>query len=427
LPSDELFAPLFVPDAVRQAVSGRAWVAAMLDAERALAAAEARAGVIPAEAAAAIATACDPARFDPEQIGIAGRAVGNPAEPLVRALREAVGGDAADFVHYGATSQDILDTAATLVARRALEPILDDLAAVASACAGFADAHRDTVLAGRTLLQQAVPTTFGLKSAGWLVGVVEARRPLVVLRDRLPAQLGGAAGTLAALGDSGPEVLGHLADELGLAEPVLPWHALRTRIAEVGAALAIAAGACAKIALDVALLTQTEVAELAVADDGGSSTMPHKHNPVGAVLARACARHAAAHAGILTASLAVEHERAAGAWHAEWQALSGGLAAAGGAAASTRSTLDGLSVDPERMRRNLAEEALSERAASLLAERVGRARARELLTPGRPPREVLAEHLAADEVTRALEPAGYLGSAGVFVDRALELYRSELG
>lgn len=427
MPSDELFAPLFVPDAVRQAVSGRAWLAAMLDAERALAAAEAHAGVIPAEAAAAIAAACDPVRFDPEQVGIAGRAAGNPAEPLVRALREAVGGDAADFVHYGATSQDILDTAATLVARRALEPVLDDLAGVASACAGFADAHRDTVLAGRTLLQQAVPTTFGLKAAGWLVGVVEARRPLVVLRDRLPAQLGGAAGTLAALGDSGPEVLGYFADELGLAEPVLPWHAVRTRIAEVGAALAIAAGACAKIALDVALLTQTEVAELAVADDGGSSTMPHKHNPVGAVLARACARHAAAHAGILTASLAAEHERAAGAWHAEWQALSGGLAAAGGAAASTRSTLDGLSVDPERMRRNLAEEALSERAASLLAERVGRARARELLTRGRPPREVLAEHLAADEVATALEPAGYLGAAGVFVDRALELYRSELG
>jgi 3-carboxy-cis,cis-muconate cycloisomerase len=427
LPSDELFEPLFVPDAVREAVSGRAWLAAMLDAERALAAVEARVGAIPDEAASAIAAACDPARFDPERIGIAGRAAGNPAEPLVRALREAVGGDVAGFVHFGATSQDIVDTAAALVARRAIEPILADLAGVARACAGLADAHRDAVLAGRTLLQQAVPTTFGLKAAVWLVGVVEARRPLTEASERLPAQLGGAAGTLAALGESGPEVLKLFAAELGLAEPVLPWHAVRIRITELGAALAVAAGACAKIALDVILLAQTEVAEVAVAEDGVSSTMPHKRNPVDAVLARASARHAAAHAGTLTASLAGEHERAAGAWQAEWQALSGALAAAGGAAASTRSTLEGLRVDAERMRRNLTEETLSERAAFVLGERVGLGRARELLAAGRPPREVLAEHLDPHDLEAALRPEGYLGSAGVFVDRALELYRAELG
>jgi 3-carboxy-cis,cis-muconate cycloisomerase len=427
LPSDELFEPLFVPDAVREAVSGRAWLAAMLDAEGALAAAEGRAGVIPQAAASAIAAACDPARFDPERIGIAGRAAGNPAEPLVRALREAVGGDAADFVHYAATSQDVVDTAAALVARRALEPILDDLTEVTRACAGLADAHRHTVLAGRTLLQQAVPTTFGLKAAVWLVGVLEAQRRLIDARERLPAQLGGAAGTLAALGESGPEVLKLFAAELRLAEPVLPWHAVRIRIAELGAALAIAAGACAKIALDVILLAQTEVTEVATAEDGGSSTMPHKRNPVDAVLARASARHAAAHAGTLTASLAGEHERAAGAWHAEWQALSGALAAAGGAAASTRSALEGLRVDAERTRQNLTEETLSERAAFVLGERVGLGRARGLLATGRPPREVLAEHLTPDEVEAALDPAGYLGSAGVFVDRALELYRAELG
>ena len=402
MPSEDLFEPLFVPDPVREAVSGRAWLAAMLDAERALAAAEARAGVISNEAAEAIAAACDADRFDPEQVGLLGRAVGNPAAPLVCLLREAVGGGAADAVHLGATSQDIVDTAAALVARRALEPIAADLDAVARACARLAEAHRDTVLAGRTLLQQAVPITFGLKSAGWLVGVLEARRALVDQRGRLAVQLGGAAGTLAPLGERGPEVLRLFAEELGLAEPVLPWHAVRIRVAELGAALAIVAAACAKIALDVALLAQTEVAEVATADDGGSSTMPHKRNPVSAVLALACAREAAAHASVLTAAVVGEHERAAGAWHAEWRALSGALAAAGGAAGWTHSMVEGLRVDPERMRTNITEETLSERAA-------------------------FAERLGGVEADEGLDPAGYLGSAGVFVDRALEFYRAEVG
>jgi 3-carboxy-cis,cis-muconate cycloisomerase len=427
LPSDDLFAPLFVPDAVREAVSGRAWLAAMLDAERALALAEARAGVIPEDAARAIAAACEPDRFDAEELGLAGRSVANPVEPLVRALREAVGSDASEHVHRGATSQDVLDTSAALVARRALEPIMLDLDAVARACAGLAEAHRDTVVAGRTLLQQAAPTTFGLKAAGWLVGVVEARRQLVDVRGRLAAELGGAVGTLAALGPRGPEVLSLFAAELDLAEPVVPWHAVRTRIAELGAALAIAAGACAKVARDVTLLAQTEVAEVATGDDGRSSTMPHKRNPAAAVLALACAGQAAAQAGVLSASLTGEHERAAGAWQAEWTALSAALAAAGGAAAATRTTLERLRVDPERMRRNLAEETLSERAALLLGERLGQRQAREALAAGRPLREVLAEHLPGDEVEQALDPAGYLGAAGVFVERALALYRAELG
>ena len=428
MPSDELFGPLFVPDAVREAVSGRAWLAAMLDAERALAVAEASAGVIPADTADAIAAACDPGRFDPEELGLAGRSVGNPAEPLVRALREAVGGAAADHVHRGATSQDVLDTAAALVARRALQPIVLDLDAVAHACAELADAHRDTVLAGRTLLQQAAPTTFGLKAAGWLVGIVEARRRLVEIRDeRLAAELGGAVGTLAALGASGPEVLKLFAAELGLAEPVVPWHAVRVRIAELGAALAIAAGACAKIASDVTLLAQTEVSEVATADDGRSSAMPHKRNPASAVLALACARQAAGQAGVLLASLPGEHERAAGAWQAEWPALSGVLAATGGAAAATRSSLEGLRVDAGRMQSNLTEETLSERAALLLGERIGRRQAMDALAAGRPLREVLAEHLSGQEVDAALDPSGYLGSAGQLVDRALALYRAELG
>jgi 3-carboxy-cis,cis-muconate cycloisomerase len=388
------FDALFVPASIREAVSGRAWLEAMLDAEGALAVAEARAGVIPRDASAEISNACDAARFEFEEIATAGRPVANPVEPLVRALREAVGGDAARYVHWGATSQDVLDTASMLVARRSLGLISAELDAVAAACARLAEDHRGTVMAARTLLQQAVPTTFGLKAASWLVGVVEARARLAAVR--LAAQLGGAAGTLAALGEKGPEVLKLFANEVGLAEPAVPWHTLRVRIGELGGALDLAAGACAKIALDVTLLAQTEVAEVSTGDNGRSSTMPHKRNPASAVLTLACARQAHAHAGVLTASLVQEHERATGAWQAEWEALSGALAYSGGAAAATRRTLDALSVDEERMRENVREETLSEQAA-----------------------------FESDGVGKAREPSDYLGSASFFVDRALELYRGE--
>jgi 3-carboxy-cis,cis-muconate cycloisomerase len=428
LPSDELFASLFVPDSVREAVSGRAWLQAMLDAERAYAAAAAQAGVIPSDVAERIAAACDADRFDVAEIAVEGRRVANPAEPLVRALRKEVGGDDARYVHWGAASQDVVDTAAMLVARRALDLILGELDAVASECAALADRHRGTIVAARTLLQQAVPTTFGLKAAAWLVGVVEARAVLAsVRRDRLAVQLGGAGGTLAALGERGPDVMRFLAEELELAEPVIPWHAVRGRVAELGAALDLAAGACAKIALDVTLLAQTEVAEVSTGDDGRSSTMPQKRNPASALLALACARHVRAEAGVLTASVVQEHERAVGAWQAEWEALSGAMAFAGGAATGTRATLEGLRVDEERMRSNLGEPALSERAAFMLAERVGLPEAQQAVSSGPSVREVLAEHLSPAEVDSALDPSGYLGSADVFVDRALELYRRELG
>jgi 3-carboxy-cis,cis-muconate cycloisomerase len=427
LPSDELFATLFVPDSVREAVSGRAWLQAMLDTERAYSAAAARAGLIPAGAAERIATACDADRFDIDQIAVEGRRVANPAEPLVRALRKTVGGDEAQYVHYGAASQDVVDTAAMLVARRSLELILGELDAVAASCARLAETHRRTIVPARTLLQQAVPTTFGLKAASWLVGVVEARRSLAAIReDRLAVQLGGAGGTLAALGERGAEVMRLFAEELELAEPTIPWHAVRGRIAELAGALDVAAGACAKIARDVTLFAQTEVAEVATGDDGRSSTMPHKRNPASALLALACARHVHAQAGVLTAAVVQEHERGAGAWQAEWEALSGALAFAGGAAAGTRATLEGLRVDEERMRRNLVEPALAERAAFLLAERLGLPEAQEAVSSGGSVRDVLAAHLSPAEVESALDPAGYLGSADVFVDRALELYRREI-
>ena len=385
------FGALFVPSPLRAAVSDAAWLAAMVDVERALANAGAAAGIVPADAAAAIAAQCDSALYDIERLCEEGRAVGNPAEPLVRALRERVGADAARWVHLGATSQDVIDSAAMLVSRNALGLIDDELDGVARACARLAEEHRDTAMAARTLVQQAVPTTFGLTAAGWLVGVLDARGRIG--RLMLPAQLGGAAGTLAVFGDKGVEVMRLFADELDLVEPALPWHAHRGRVAELAGALGAVASASAKIGLDVVLLAQTEVGEVSEADGGGSSTMPQKRNPVRAIRARACARGVHAQVPVLTDG---EHElqRAAGAWHAEWNALSEALALAGGAAAAIRDCLDGLEVHADRMRANMSDGLYAERDALI-------------------ERGVLEDGGNAD----------YLGSASVFVDRALERYR----
>jgi 3-carboxy-cis,cis-muconate cycloisomerase len=381
------FQAIFVPDELAGTLSDRAWLAALLEAERALAAAHGGAGTAPAESVAAIEAACDASAFDADELARAGRAGGNPVIPLVHALRERVGDAHAEYVHRGATSQDILDSAAMLVARAARGAIDADLDGLAAACAGLAEQHRDTVMAARTLLQQAVPTTFGCKAAGWLVAVLAARDRLA--RAELPAQLGGAAGTLAAFGDRGLEVAALYAEELGLSDPGLPWHTNRLPVAELGSALAAAAGVAAKIGTDVMLLAQTEVAEVSEGDGGGSSTMPHKANPTAAVLAIACERHARAAASVLAESVVAQHERAAGAWHAEWHALTTALAAAGGAVAAARRSLESLRVDAERMRANLSAETLSE------AERFGGAQ----------------------------RPEDYLGSAGTLVDRALARYR----
>jgi 3-carboxy-cis,cis-muconate cycloisomerase len=352
------FDALFVPDELRKAVSDEAWLAGMLEAERALAAAQ--------------GTELDTGDLEISELVEEGRAAGNPVEPLARRLRERN-----PEAHRGATSQDILDTAAALVSRNATQLIAAELDGVAAACARLAEEHRATVMSGRTLLQQAVPITFGLKAASWLVGIVHARGRLAAAK--LPAQLGGAAGTLAAFGDKGPGVLREYASRLDLPEPVVPWHTRRLPVAELGAALAVAAGFTGKVALDLVLLAQTEVGEVRERDGGPSSAMPHKQNPVGATLARACALRAQAEAGVLMSALAQEHERAAGAWHAEWGALSAALAYSGGAAASLRRALDGLEIDAERMRANISPETVG------------------------------------DE--------DYLGSAGAFVDRALEFYR----
>jgi 3-carboxy-cis,cis-muconate cycloisomerase len=425
--------------AVRDATTDTAWLQAMLDVEAALAQASAAAGLIGAADAEAIAAACVAGNFDAAAIGADAAATGNPVVPLVRALTAAVGEPAGAHVHRGATSQDVLDTAAMLIAARALGPLRDDLRAAAATAAGLARDHRDTPVAGRTLLQHAVPVTFGLKAAGWMTALDEATARLDdVAHQRLAVQLGGAAGTLAGLGDHGITVVGHLAHRLGLVEPVLAWHTDRTRVAELAGALGVAAGVCAKIARDIILLAQTEVGEVreVAPGRGGSSTMPHKRNPVAAIAAAGSAARAPGLVATLLAAMAHEHERAAGSWHAEWRPCSDLLRAAGSAAAWLRDSLDHLQVDAERMRANLdltGGLAQTEQVVSALAGHLGRLEAHDLVSAaaerardqGRPLAGALAEistiaeHLDRDRLGHLLDPAAATGSAGRLVDRAL--------
>lgn len=433
-----LFEPVLAHGRVRAVTGDRAWLQAMLDAEAALAAAAADCGVIDRGDAEAIAAACDADAFDVAAIGEAATAVGNPVVPLVRVLTAAVERPAAAHVHRGATSQDVLDTAAMLVARHALDVIVDDLAAAANAAADLARTHRDLPMAGRTLLQQAVPTTFGCRAAGWMTGLDAAVTRLNAVRSGLPAQLGGAAGTLSSLGDAGPDVAAAFARRLDLVAPVMPWHTIRTPIAELAGALGAAAGVCAKVARDVTLLAQTEVGEVSegVEGRGGSSTMPHKRNPVAAVAVVAAATGVPGLVGTLLGAMSQEHERAAGAWHAEWRPYIQLLRATGSAAAWLRDCVDNLQIDGDRMRANLGLTGgllQAERVTAALTDALGRLAAHDLVTAAADRaqaegtdlleqltrRREITDACPADELRRLLDPAGATGSAAVLVDRAL--------
>jgi 3-carboxy-cis,cis-muconate cycloisomerase len=443
--SEGLFTDLFAHGAVAGCVDDRAWLQAMLDFEAALAHGLAAAGLAPAEAADAIASKCDAALFDPAEIGRDAGEKGTPVPGLVRALLWQVPDDAARHVHRGATSQDVLDTAAMLVAKRALGPLLDDLAAAADAAALLAEGQRATPAVGRTLLQQALPLTFGLKAAGWLVGLDEVRAELSSVRQRVPAlQLGGAVGTLASLGDRGLEVAAEAARRLELPEPTLPWHTLRLRPALLAGALGAAAGVIGKVARDVTLLAQTEVGEASEAGGdgrGGSSTMPHKRNPVAAVAAEACAQRMPGLVATMLSAMAQEHERAAGAWQAEWETVSDLLRLTGSAAAWLRESLESLEPDAERMRANLDLTnglLMAESVATALTDSIGRPKANELLeqasrtaaSDGRPLRDVLlelpevADALGPEGVDAALAPEAYLGVADELIARALQAHRA---
>src|SRR3954462_5273730 len=332
--------------------------------------------MVSATAAAAVTdAAADPARLDLATVVAKAADAGNPVPPLVRALRDAVGADAAGAVDVGATSQDVLDTALVLLARDAIPAIDADLAAAAGTAAELAAAHRDDLVMGRTLMQQAVPTPFGLKAANWLVGLDGARLRLAEVVASLPVQYGGAAGTLAASDGSGVAVRTAFAAELGLADVPVPWHTVRLPIADPAGALGATAGVLATVAVDVVLMAQTEVAEVSEGGArGGSSAMPHKHNPVAAITARACARRAPGLVGTLLGAMEQEHERAAGAWHSEWPTLTALLSTVGSAAAWLAESLEGLRPDTGRMAAAVAaarDPELAAAAAQALARDLG--------------------------------------------------------
>ncbi|MGX1116315.1 3-carboxy-cis,cis-muconate cycloisomerase [Streptomyces ambofaciens] len=433
-----LLAPGWAGSPAASATGDRAYLRALLDAEVALTRAQAALGLAPVEAAEAVgAAAADPDAFDARSSAGRARGGGNPVIPLVADLTRAVGEPYGPYVHRGATSQDILDTATMLVAARTLDLLLPDLARAERALAGLAAEHRDTPMPGRTLTQHAVPTAFGLKVAGWRALVLDARDRIRAVRDALPVQLGGAAGTLAAFAAYGAtdpvELPAAYARELGLREPLLPWHTLRTPIADLAGALAFTAGALGKIAVDVLTLSRTEIGEVAEGSGGGSSAMPHKANPVRSTLIAAAARRAPQLAATLYGSLAAEDERPAGAWHAEWEPLRDLLRLTGGAARDAAELAEGLRVRPDVMRAHLGLThglIVSERLSAELAPVLGRARAKELLTElaarahaeGRSLRELLAEvpELRELDLAAATDPAGYTGAAAALTDRALE-------
>jgi 3-carboxy-cis,cis-muconate cycloisomerase len=341
----------------------------MLEVEAALANACGSLDLIPREAANVISAACKSPILDAASIAHQAADHATPVVPLVKALRDQVGPELAEYVHFGATSQDILDTAAMLCCHRAASAVLSDAEAAEQAAARLADAHRNTVMAGRTLLQQALPTTFGLRAASWLVGLHSARSRLNEVREReLPVQMGGPVGT------RDPAVAAAVAAELGLAEPILPWHTIRTSIGQLAGALGVLVGVLAKVARDVTLLAQSEVEEIregGAPGRGSSSSMPHKRNPAASVSLLACARRVPGLVATLLASMEQEHERAAGAWQAEWGTLTDLVVLSGSAASWGRDLVEHLEVDPDRMRANVVEtkaldtDALIDRALSI--------------------------------------------------------------
>jgi len=435
--------PLFRWDSIEVLFTDRALVQGMLEFEAALARAESRTGVIPAPAAAAIAGRCSADLYDLAALGRAGASAGNIAIPLVAELTarvEEVDAEAAGFVHWGATSQDAIDTGLVLQLRPALEHIEAELVRLAGALASLAREHRDTTIAGRTWMQHAVPTTFGLKAAGWLDAVERHLSRIAEARSRVLAlQLGGAAGTLAALGDKGPEVASALAEDLRLSLPDLPWHAHRDRVAEVATVLGLLAGTLGKMAKDVALHAQTEVAEVLEPSGegrGGSSSMAHKRNPVSSAVVLAAATRIPALVATMLGAMAQEDERGLGGWQAEWETLPELVRLCGGALHRAAETMAGLRVDAARMAANLTATrglVFAEAAEMALAARVGRREARRLVAGAcrrargedRHLEEVLAgdpevgRHLGGADLRQVFEPGRGLAVAGRLVDGVL--------
>ncbi len=443
-PADSaIYGTLYGSDAMRAVFDDHAGLRRMLEVEAALATVQARLGIVPADAAAAIAAAAQRVRLDDAALAASVRNVGYPVVGLVAALaREA--GEAGRWTHWGATTQDIMDTALALQLRAALDLLRGEVAGAVRALAALAQRHHASAMPGRTHLQHALPITFGLKCAVWLMPLLHHLTRLDQLRPRVElVQFGGAAGTLASLGAQGIEVMEALAMELRLHAPAAPWHVARDGVAEAVSFCGLLCGSLAKIATDVILLAQTEVAEIAephVEGRGSSSTMPQKRNPIASEYILAAARATQALVPLMQGAMAQDQERATGPWQAEALALPQAFVLTHGAAVATRSLAEGLVVDAVRMRRNLDATGgliVAEAVMMGLAPHLGRAAAHHVvrqasdaaLAEGIPLAAVLARmpevasRLDAAAIARLTDPENYLGSTGAFIDRVLRAAR----
>ncbi len=447
-PADSaIFASVFGTDAARHTFSDERFISLMLEVEGALARAEAKIGVIPASAGRAISDAAESVKVKAQDLAASTARTGMPVVGLVAALSAALGPENARYVHFGATTQDIVDTATVLQLREALEPIEEDLRGLATALVLRAEEHRETPMIGRTFLQHAAPITFGYKCALWLSPLLDHLQRLTELRSRvLVVQLGGSVGTLAALGDRGRAVVEGLAEELALRSPAAPWHTVRDGFAEVGAFLGLLCGSLGKLGQDVILLSQTEVAEVGESADGGrggSSTLPHKRNPVVSAYLVAATRGVLALAPLLSGTMAQEHERGPAGWYAERLALPSCVALTAGALAHARAVIEGMSVDVARMRRNIDATsglAMTEHVVFALADAIGLRSAQEIvqracaeaLASGHPFVDVWgsdparASLLDRASVERLSDPSTYLGDAAGVVKRVVERARRVL-
>ncbi|MGA3176366.1 MAG: 3-carboxy-cis,cis-muconate cycloisomerase [Candidatus Acidiferrum sp.] len=438
-----LLDPLFRYDALDKLFSDEARIQGMLDFEAALARAEATSGIVPASQAQIIAGKCRAEHFNFSVIAKDAALSGNLAIPLVKKLTEIVAHvdkDAARFVHWGATSQDVIDTGCILQMRGAFNLIDQDLARLSGSLVTLAETHRATPIVARTWMQQALPTTFDFIVAGWLDAVSRHRNRLAEIKPRvLTLQFGGAVGTLAALGGRGPEVAKALADDLRLSLPSIPWHAHRDRIGEIATTLGLCTGTLGKIARDISLHAQTEIAELAepiFEGRGGSSTMPQKRNPVTCAVVLAAATRIPGLVATLLSAMPQEEQRGLGGWHAEWETLPDIVRLSGGALHHLVEMLPGLEVDTQRMRHNLeltnglifAEAvamALGDRMGKMPAHLVVEAACKKAREQNRHLKDMLREesglrgHLTPADLESLFDVRNYLGSADEFIRRVV--------
>jgi 3-carboxy-cis,cis-muconate cycloisomerase len=434
-----LFRDAFGTPGIREVFSDLRLISRYAEVEIALAKAEARCGVIPTQAAEEIAKLTNVAAFDFELLRSETDNVGYPILPVVHQIAKQCG-EAGRYVHWGATTQDIMDTAVILQVRDGLKIIEDDIAALRSILADLSKRHRDTPMAGRTHLQQALPVTFGYKTAIYLAMFDRHAERLAQLKPRvLVGQFAGAAGTLASLGDKGFEVQKALCEELGLGVPVSTWHVARDALAETVNFLALVTGSLGKIALDIMIMASTEFAELYepfVKGRGASSTMPQKRNPISSELMLAAAKGVRQHAGLMLDAMVQDFERATGPWHAEWMAIPESFVLAAGALHQARFALGGLIVDESKMAENLDVShglIVAEAVMMGLAPQIGRQAAHDVVYDAcRIANEKdmsLADALSADPrvssridratIDRLTSPKNYLGLAPDMVDRVL--------